>query len=97
MVRDTLGRSTGNQLKQAFDPLRELVTPPDPPKRPIGFVNPEGKGSKKASGEEARLRESIVPGSMRTARIAVKSSACAKGQVKDQQPTCHRSNRPPPR
>jgi hypothetical protein len=29
-----------------FDALRELMTPPDPPKRPIGFVMPEDKGSK---------------------------------------------------
>ena len=24
--------------------MRELMTPPDPPKRPIGFINPEDKG-----------------------------------------------------
>jgi hypothetical protein len=29
-----------------FDALRELMTPPDPPKRPIGFINPEDKGSR---------------------------------------------------
>jgi hypothetical protein len=27
------------------------MTPPDPPKRPIGFVTPEDKASKKASGQ----------------------------------------------
>ena len=27
--------------------MRELMTPPDPPKRPIGFINPEDKGSSK--------------------------------------------------
>lgn len=42
-------RNTRNQLKQVFDALRELMTPPDPPKRPIGFVTPEDKG-KKTSG-----------------------------------------------
>ena len=26
------------------------MTPPDPPKRPIGFISLEDKGSKKASG-----------------------------------------------
>jgi hypothetical protein len=31
-----------------FDTLRELMAPPEPPKRPIGFVAPEDKGSKKA-------------------------------------------------
>jgi hypothetical protein len=34
-------------------PLRELMTPPDPPKRPIGFINPEDKGKK---GTGARLK-----------------------------------------
>jgi hypothetical protein len=38
-------RNTRNQLKQVFDALlRELMTPPDPPKQPIGFVTPEDKG-----------------------------------------------------
>ena len=35
---DALGRATHQQLKQVFDALRALMTPPDPPKRPIGFV-----------------------------------------------------------
>jgi hypothetical protein len=35
--------NTRNQLKQVFDALRELMTPPDPPKRPIGFVTHEDK------------------------------------------------------
>jgi len=35
--------------KQVFDALRELMTPPDPPKRPIGFVTPEDKGKKTSS------------------------------------------------
>jgi hypothetical protein len=46
---ETFSRNTRNQLKQVFDALRELMTPPDPPKRPIGFISPEDKGSKKAS------------------------------------------------
>jgi hypothetical protein len=33
-----------------FDALRELMTPPDPPKRPIGFVIPQDK-SKGARGK----------------------------------------------
>jgi hypothetical protein len=37
---DTFSRNTRNQLKQVFDALRDLTTPPDPPKRPIGFVAP---------------------------------------------------------
>ena len=41
MQHDTFSRNTRNQLKQVFDALRELMTPVDPPKRPIGFVPPE--------------------------------------------------------
>jgi len=43
---DTFSRNTRAQLKQVFDALRELMTPPDPPKRPIGFVTPEDKSKK---------------------------------------------------
>ena len=49
MNHDIFSRNTRAQLKQVLDALRELMTPPDPPKRPIGFVTPEGMG-KKASG-----------------------------------------------
>ena len=49
MQHDTFSRNTRNQLKQVFDALRELMTPPEPPKRPIGFIAPEDKG-KKTSG-----------------------------------------------
>ncbi len=53
MNHDTFSRNTRNQLKQVFDALRELMTPPDPPKRPIGFINPEDKGKKTS---RARLK-----------------------------------------
>jgi hypothetical protein len=43
---DTFSRNTRAQLKQVFDALREVMTPPEPPKRPIGFVTPEDKGKK---------------------------------------------------
>ena len=46
MNHDTFSRNTRNQLREVFDTLRELMTPPDPPKRPIGFVHPEDKGKK---------------------------------------------------
>ena len=46
MSHDTFSRNTRNQLKQVFDALRELMTPPEPSKRPIGFVTPEDKGKK---------------------------------------------------
>jgi len=47
---DTLEQNTRLQLKQVFDALRELMIPPDPPKRPIGFVI-DDKASKKAENK----------------------------------------------
>ena len=37
---DAFSRGTRAQLKQVFDVLRELMMPPDPPRRPIGFGIP---------------------------------------------------------
>lgn len=51
MSHDTFSRNTRNQLRQVFDALRELTIPPDPPKRPIGFVTQEDKPSKPASAK----------------------------------------------
>lgn len=53
MSHDTFSRNTRNQLKQVFDALRELMTPPDPPKRPIGFLTPDNEG-KKTSGMRSK-------------------------------------------
>lgn len=44
--QDAFSRNTRAQLKQVFDALRDLMTPPDPPKRPIGFTTHEDKGKK---------------------------------------------------
>jgi hypothetical protein len=49
LSHDTFSRNTRAQLKQVFEALRELMTPPDPPKRPIGFVLPEDKSMKGAA------------------------------------------------
>ena len=46
LSHDTFSHNARAQLKQVFDALRELATPPDPPKRPIGFVTHEDKGRK---------------------------------------------------
>ena len=43
MQHDTFSRNTRNQLKQVFDTLRELMTPPNSPKCPIGFVTPQDR------------------------------------------------------
>jgi len=50
MRHDSFSHNTRVQLKQVFDALRELMAPPDPPKRPIGFVTPDdrSKGSLKS-------------------------------------------------
>lgn len=42
----TFAGSTRAQLKQVFEAIRQLMTPPDPPRRPIGFVTTEEKSSK---------------------------------------------------
>lgn len=46
MLQDTFNRNTKAQLRQVFDALRELMTPPEPTKRPIGFVPLEDKSKK---------------------------------------------------
>ena len=46
---DAFSRNTRNQLKQVFEAMRELMTPPEPAKRPIGFVVQEDKSHKPAS------------------------------------------------
>jgi len=43
LSHDTFSRNTRNQLRQVFEAIRELTMPPDPPKRPIGFVTTEDK------------------------------------------------------
>ena len=48
MKHDIFSRNTRDQLKQFFDALRELITPPNPPKRLMRLVMPENK-SKKSS------------------------------------------------
>ena len=41
LQHDTFAGNTRAQLKQVFDALRQLMAPPEPPKkRPIGFVTP---------------------------------------------------------
>jgi hypothetical protein len=59
MTQDTFSRNTRNQLKQVFDALRELMTPPEPPKRPMGFLPMEDKkdkpkGAAKVKGVSAK-------------------------------------------
>lgn len=52
LSHDTFSRNTRNQLRQLVDAVRELTMPPDPPKRPIGFVTlEEKKGTKGTKGK----------------------------------------------
>jgi ORF6N domain len=44
LTHDTFSRNTRNQLKQLIEAVNQLMAPPDPPKRPIGFVTPEDTG-----------------------------------------------------
>jgi len=44
LQQDSFAHNTRAQLKQVFEAIRELMTPPEAPKRPIGFVKPETKG-----------------------------------------------------
>jgi hypothetical protein len=47
MQHDSFARNTRVQLKQVFDAIRELMTPPEPTKkRPIGFITGEEKPKK---------------------------------------------------
>ncbi len=47
LQHDSFARNTRAQLKQVFDAIRELMTPPEPPKkRSIGFVTGEEKPKK---------------------------------------------------
>lgn len=56
MNHDAFSRNTRDQLREVFDALRERMTPSDPPKRPIGFINPEDKGKKWASARKLTTR-----------------------------------------
>ncbi len=49
MQHDAFSRNARAQLKHVFEAIRALMTPPDPPKRPIGFVTPEQKDDKAKS------------------------------------------------
>ena len=54
MQHDTFSRNTRNQLNQVVDAQREPMTPPDPPKRPIGFVPPEDKATKGSTSAQRK-------------------------------------------
>jgi hypothetical protein len=51
LSHDTFSSNTRAQLRRLIEAVNQLMAPPDPPKRPIGFINPEDK-SKKTSGSK---------------------------------------------
>ena len=57
MSYDTFSRNTKVQLRQVFDTLRELMTPPEPAKRPIGFVTLEEKAKAKSTAAKAAKKK----------------------------------------
>ena len=40
---DAFATNTRAQLRQVFDAIRELMIPPEPKRRPIGFIAPDDK------------------------------------------------------
>jgi hypothetical protein len=52
LSHDTFSRNTRVHLRHLLEAVRELTTPPDPPKRPIGFVTPEDGKKKKPAGKK---------------------------------------------
>ena len=52
LSHDTFSRNTRVQLRQLVEAVRELTSPPEPPKRPIGFVTHE----EKKDGRQARRK-----------------------------------------
>ena len=54
LSHDTFSRNTRLQLHQLLDPVWELTTPPEPPKRPIGFVHPEDKPKGSTTGRSKK-------------------------------------------
>lgn len=59
LSHDTFSRNTRLQLRQLVEALRELTTPPEPPKRPIGFVTHEEKKKEKPPGGKATARKKV--------------------------------------
>ena len=47
LLHDTFSHNTRVQLRQLLDAVRELTTPPDLPKRPIGFIQSGDGGGRK--------------------------------------------------
>ena len=45
-MHETFSRNTRAELRQLIEAVNQLMAPPDPPKRPIWFINPDDLGKK---------------------------------------------------
>ena len=64
MDHDSFSRNTRLQLRQVLDALRELMVPPDPPKRPIGFVPPrrqKRRPNTQGPAQEMSMQRAVAP------------------------------------
>lgn len=57
LSHDTFSHNTRLQLRQLVEALRELTIPPEPAKRPIGFVTHEEKKEKPPGGKAAARKK----------------------------------------
>jgi hypothetical protein len=60
LSHDTFSRDTRLQLRQLLGAVRELTTPLDPPKRPIGFVPLQDKPKASNTGRSKKTERAIV-------------------------------------
>jgi hypothetical protein len=67
MSHETFNRNTKVQLREVFETLRELMTPPSSAKRPIGFVHPQEAAKPKTKALKAS------PAKKAAAKTAVKT------------------------
>lgn len=58
LSHDMFSSNTRVQLRQLLDAVRELTTPPEPHKRPIGFITPEDKSAQKTGPVKAKKSSS---------------------------------------
>jgi hypothetical protein len=71
LSHNTFSRNTWLQLRQLLDAVRALTTPPDPPKRPVGFITPDDKKDAPkgpAQGAARRQRSPTNPHKFDTSR-----------------------------
>ena len=57
MTHDTFSRNTRAQLRQLIEAVNQFMAPPDPPKRPIGFVTPEDNKKTAKNSAAPRLKK----------------------------------------